>query len=1045
MTKNQKLILLVLISMMGCGLGSITPAQAATTITSVNDLQDKQTVHFGASFNDYDVYAPKTELGTDVTLDLQSFSPTRPASTNLFGVYTKDTDAAPVTGVHFTVTSTGTADSLQNIAGAYSENGDVGSYTEGVTTEPSNITIVTGGTASDMAGGISEKGNALNNELDISGSAQPGSAYGGRSTAGDASYNVLKVDLPDATKGMGLYGGSTSQGNASYNKVEITTGNADSLVYGGYASGSGNVNNNQVIIHDGVFSTVDGGYNGGSGENDTADGNTIVMEKGTIKDDITGGYTFKGTSACNNIVTLGDVTLYGTIAAGNASYGEKASNNKIELTGGTADTPFTYTPRMMVVGLSNGVSDENKLIIGKNSILDTTSSYIIVTEGTSQTNNNSVDLQGTLASGENVYIGYVLGDNGVAKENTFTSTGGTIGNGTNIYISLAPKTNAMASGNIGTLNKGTTVGAGVTIEVAEGVTVDSNIMNINDGVTFTSGNDINIAAGYGYSSATNNIVNLNGTVVGDGLCLYGGMAPTSTGNTLNVKSLNNEVKEIGYFQNLNFYIPKEAVNGSTMLTITSGEPTDLTGATIKAGASDATILNVGDKINLIVNEAGVTTDEDSESATATKYGVLTDAGFAQTGVEVKKDGEDKIIATITKLAPKPPDPEPEPNPDPKPNPNPNPEPNPEPNPKPEPAASLHPGTKSLVEGKVDGLAGLKHNVQFVATDGVQSTMAAAHANAIANGGGPHGPGPGGPQGPGLGGPHDPGKDGKGSSGSNGASAMKLNMDAMARFTPYAVMGAESLKHKTGSYVRSHGFNVNVGLVRRLQREDYIDTIMPFIEYGKGNYSTFLDSGARGDGEHQYLGGGILVRRDRNDGLYYEGSLHGGHIKGDYTGIIDGTRAAYNSSSPYIAMHAGIGKVLPLQKNTSLDVYAKLFWTHEGSDTVTLRSSRGLAQYHFDSMDSVATRLGARWNRTVRKHQKLYIGTGWEYEFNGDGIASYNGLRTQSPSLQGSSGFLEAGWATEATKDNPYTLDFHVTGWTGLQKGITLAARFNYQF
>ena len=90
MTKNQKLILLVLISMMGCGLGSITPAQAATTITSVNDLQDKQTVHFGASFNDYDVYAPKTELGTDVTLDLQSFSPTRPASTNLFGVYTKD-------------------------------------------------------------------------------------------------------------------------------------------------------------------------------------------------------------------------------------------------------------------------------------------------------------------------------------------------------------------------------------------------------------------------------------------------------------------------------------------------------------------------------------------------------------------------------------------------------------------------------------------------------------------------------------------------------------------------------------------------------------------------------------------------------------------------------------------------------------------------------------------------------------------------------------------------------------------------------------------
>ena len=45
--------------------------------------------------------------------------------------------------------------------------------------------------------------------------------------------------------------------------------------------------------------------------------------------------------------------------------------------------------------------------------------------------------------------------------------------------------------------------------------------------------------------------------------------------------------------------------------------------------------------------------------------------------------------------------------------------------------------------------------------------------------------------------------------------------------------------------------------------------MPFAEYGKGNYTSHLDNGSRGDGTQHYGGVGLLLRRDLNNGVYYE--------------------------------------------------------------------------------------------------------------------------------------------------------------------------------
>ena len=185
------------------------------------------------------------------------------------------------------------------------------------------------------------------------------------------------------------------------------------------------------------------------------------------------------------------------------------------------------------------------------------------------------------------------------------------------------------------------------------------------------------------------------------------------------------------------------------------------------------------------------------------------------------------------------------------------------------------------------------------------------------------------------------------------------------------------------------------LVRRLQEETYIDTVMLFGEYGRDNYTTFMDSGSRGDGDHSYYGGGVLLRRDNTNGFYYEGSLHGGYVKGSYSGMVNGSRGAYSSGSAYLAMHGGLGKIYTLPHDSNLDVYGKLFWTHTAGDSVTLHTVNGDASYNFDALNSVASRLGVRYGYGIAPHQKLYVGAGWEYEWNAAG-----GAPTRRPGLCG---------------------------------------------
>ena len=259
------------------------------------------------------------------------------------------------------------------------------------------------------------------------------------------------------------------------------------------------------------------------------------------------------------------------------------------------------------------------------------------------------------------------------------------------------------------------------------------------------------------------------------------------------------------------------------------------------------------------------------------------------------------------------------------------------------------------------------------------------------------------------------------------------------FAPFAALAAASMRYETGSYVDSKGWGINVGMSRRIHQKDGKTLIAPFLEYGKASYDSYLDNGVHGDGTNQYFGVGVLARKDLNTGLYYEGSARLGWMKGDYEGL-----DKYDTKSMYYALHAGIGKVVPIDDESSMDYYGKLFYTHQNSDSVDLQKQYGETM-DFDAINSFRMRLGVRYNHDVSCDSTFYAGLAWDYEFGSEARASYRGLSTPTPSMKGSSGLLEIGWKRPISEKNPVAIDVNLTGYAGKQRGISANVGFNWAF
>jgi outer membrane autotransporter protein len=173
----------------------------------------------------------------------------------------------------------------------------------------------------------------------------------------------------------------------------------------------------------------------------------------------------------------------------------------------------------------------------------------------------------------------------------------------------------------------------------------------------------------------------------------------------------------------------------------------------------------------------------------------------------------------------------------------------------------------------------------------------------------------------------------------------------------------------------------------------------------------------------------------------------GKTETDFTSnLLDpaGTTARYDSDANYIGAHFGFGYVKNLNEAADLDIYTKLLWTRQGSDSITTSTGDPV---EFDSTDSLRWKTGLRYGRLARDDKfRWYIGAAYEHEFGGDADATaYGGYAIDAPSLGGGTGIGEIGFTYKKSPTDPFSLDLNISGYVGQREGVSGRLEMNWIF
>lgn len=259
----------------------------------------------------------------------------------------------------------------------------------------------------------------------------------------------------------------------------------------------------------------------------------------------------------------------------------------------------------------------------------------------------------------------------------------------------------------------------------------------------------------------------------------------------------------------------------------------------------------------------------------------------------------------------------------------------------------------------------------------------------------------------------------------------------------AAAGGGVLKVDTGDggEIKNKISGADIGFIRELKTSSGQLKIGGIVDYNHNSYDNNA-SGIEGSGKSEALTIGIIAKRIRDDGVYYEGSARLGRAKTDFNSnsfVIDDTafRVKYEESAPVYAGHAKIGKVIHINDDKYADIYGVYSFSHQ--DRMNLKSSEG-GNIRFGSIDSNKLKTGCRMTTKV-KNGKIYYGLAYQYETSAKLKATHNGNEIDISSGRGSSGLVELGYKISADKDKTMNIDLNATGFAGHQKGFIIQAQF----
>ncbi len=227
-----------------------------------------------------------------------------------------------------------------------------GGYIAGIGNTNYNFVLINGGIFGEwVEGGWATYGNANYNTVTINGGTFNGTIIdGGYTWYGNTNYNTVNINggIFNLSNG-GIYGGYVAgSGDAIGNEINITGGTIQGNIYGGYISESGNVKDNTVNIYGNPDLSGASIYAARGGTSSTTSGNTLNFYTSGITARNIGGFQyinfiFPENYQKDTILTLtggeqtnlGDLSTVGFGSQGNSNIGAGDVINLIHNTGNT--------------------------------------------------------------------------------------------------------------------------------------------------------------------------------------------------------------------------------------------------------------------------------------------------------------------------------------------------------------------------------------------------------------------------------------------------------------------------------------------------------------------------------------------------------------------------------------------------------------------------------------------------------------------------------------------------------------------------------------
>jgi hypothetical protein len=960
-----------------------------------------------------------TITGNTVTI---SGAGTTNASYAIVGAQTNGNTNSVITGNSVTVLSTaGDVTANLHIAGAYvtgqgsagirhtiSEN-TVTLHHGSVTSTAPFTGFVAGAYANngDSGLGLVEVQNATfsENKVTILGDVEiAGGLYGAAATEESTAFNIFTKNGVELTAGSitsgtdpvdHIYGAYGHSGRAEENYVELTpTGDVTvngTGTWGGNVAGaamreggaSTSLTKNRAVINSGTGTVaVQGSVYGAATGNGTATENTAeVYGAATVGQDVAGAKASGSTGAMTgNMATVGSTANAFTGKINGAVYGafsENATGNAAAVTGNTAT---------VVRGvLSNSAGTGHAAVYGGR----------MSTNGNGNVSGNFATVSESSTVG-NVYGGRLdaagTGTGGSVTENevsvTGSSTAGTLYGG---YLGTSG-TGSVTGNKVSVI--GSTVGAvygGYLQSTGTGAGEASENIILFDSGTATDGSVLggNVYGGYvaaGSGRANKNTVTFRGkTSFAENInpSVYGGFSPSAspgnlvTGNTLVFEQFSHAAEGQTFGTIANFS------------TINFLVPSNQEGPVIRATAVDLTVdagHNADMQINIVPGGDHLYLGQEIQLMQTPAGGIKTapDAPATITvhgyyGISTEYTYEISVNDTAT------------------------------------------PGDSTL-GAKVTA-------VNFLEYTKALSELPLANAAFVNRGG-----------------------DDIANKGLPSASAAALGANGLAAFMS---IGYGKERFETGSHIDLKGLTGNLGVAVGTENEAGSAVGGIFLEFGEGEYDSYNDFAAlpsiHGNGDNSYIGGGLLGRfelgaSDRSR-PYVEGSARIGKTKSDWSSStlrrLTGFDAHTEMSAKYYGFHAGLGYImdfLDFNKDGSLDVSAKYFFTHRDGDDVISTGER----MSISSVSSHRLRTGARLNIGFNEFIRPYVGGYFEKEFRGESRVTVGDAVLPEASLEGNTGIGELG-VSLSSATVPIEVEIGIQGSGGERKGIAGGLKLNYTF